>query len=315
MSDKRICSNCQYENDPSAKFCFNCGSELASQAMSKGICQSCGFENSGDAKFCASCGASLGEQSTVSQPPSKPAAQQKKKGKRKHKSPARHNLPKRRQTEKKWNPSTVAVFAIWALFVIFYFVYMNQRAAKISEPYVEQKTDNVVLENKVLAVASKFTCACGSCPKEPLETCSCPAARRERDFIRNSLYSGMDDENVIITLNNRFGGIESEYESQYGSGKVNLALPQSTGQDLPLNLSGNIENNGQLASFANRVEIIAHFACPCGQCTLELKECDCDHPNGAKEVKLFIDEIINESSNTIAQVIELVENKYRGKIR
>jgi cytochrome c-type biogenesis protein CcmH/NrfF/ribosomal protein L40E len=329
MSESKTCTSCQAENDFSAKFCFNCGSELVSQTPPKGSCQSCGFENPEDAKFCASCGAALEGKSTVSPPPSskdppkesmtfreKPAAQQKKKGKRKHKSPARQNFPKRRQAAKKWNPATIAVVAIGALLVIFYFVYMNQRAAKISEPYVEQKTENLELENKVLAVASKFVCACGSCPKEPLETCSCPTAGKERDFIRNALYSGMDEDNVITTLNNRYGGIESEYESQYGSGKVNLTLPPSPGQNLPLDLPGDTENASQLASFANRIEIISHFACPCGQCDRdELIECDCEHPRGAKEVKRFIDEKISEGNLTLGQVIEFVENKYGGKIR
>lgn len=329
MSGNKTCTNCQAENDISAKFCFNCGSELVSQTAPKGACQNCGFENPEEAKFCASCGASIGGKSTISQPPylqnppkesmisrGKPAAQQKKKGKRKHKSPARQNFPKRRQAAKKWNPTTVAVVAIGALLVIFYFVYMNQRAAKISEPYVEQKTNNIELENKVLAVASKFVCACGSCPKEPLEICSCPTARKERDFIRNALYSGMDEGNVINTLNNRFGGIESEFESQYGSGKVNLNLPQSTRQNLLLDLPGDSGDASQLASFANRVEIISHFACSCGQCEQdELIDCDCDHPRGAKEVKRFIDEKISEGDLTVAQIIELVENKYGGKIR
>lgn len=329
MSDQKICSNCQSENDPFAKFCFNCGSELASQTVPKGVCQSCGFENPDEAKFCASCGAALGGKSPVFQPsssknppkesmvfPGKPAAQQKKKEKRKHKSPAKQNFPKRRQAAPKWNPATFAVIAIGALLVIFYFVYMNQRAAKISGPYVEQKTNNVELENKVLAVASKFICACGSCPKEPLEICSCPTARKERDFIRNAFYGGMDEDNIITTLNNRFGGIKSEFESQYGSGKVNLTLPQSTGQNLLLDLPGDSGDASQLASFANRVEVISHFACPCGQCEQdELIDCDCDHPRGAKEVKRFIDEKISEGNLTVAGVIELVENKYGGKIR
>lgn len=329
MSGKKRCSNCRAENDFSAKFCHNCGSELVSQTMPEGACRGCGFENPAEAKFCASCGASLGEKSPDSKshssqnPPKEPlsvrgtsTARKKKKENRKHKSPTRQNFPKPRQTVKKWNPTTVAVVAIGALLVIFYFAYMNRQSAKISQPYVEQKTNNAELENQVLAVASKFICACGSCPKEPLETCSCPTAQKERDFIRNALYSGVEEEKVIATLNNRYGGIESEYESQYGSGKVNLTLPQATGQNLLLNLSGDPENAGQLAGIANRVEIISHFACPCGQCTQdELIDCDCDHPRGAKEVKRFIDEKISEGNLTVAGVIELVENTYGGKIR
>ncbi len=197
---------------------------------------------------------------------------------------------------------------IGAVIILFFFVKKIRQADKLSEPYVEQLTNNVEVENKVRAVASKFVCACGSCPKEPLETCACPTARKERDFIRNALYSGQSEDVVIAALNNEYGGLRANYQSQYDSGKVNLALP--TTFDL------NSADNNAIASFTNRAEIISHFTCPCGQCEMdELKDCDCDHPNGAKEVKQFIDEKINEGGYTVARVVELVENKYGGKIR
>jgi len=316
MSEQKICSNCQAENDFSAKFCFNCGSELASQTMPEGACQNCGFENPDDAKFCASCGASLSGGTTTAKPSPKQPAKQKKKLKSKTSNFVKQKPRKMKKSKRFRDPLTIGLLIVSVIIIIVFYANYVKRGIELTDPYVEQKTNNVELENKVLAVASKFVCACGSCPKEPLEICSCPTARKERDFIRNALYSGMDEDNIITTLNNRFGGIKSEFESQYGSGKVNLTLPQSTGQNLLLDLAGDSGDASQLASFANRVEIISHFACPCGQCEQdELIDCDCDHPRGAKEVKRFIDEKISEGDLTVAGVIELVENKYGGKIR
>lgn len=316
MSGNKTCTNCQAENDSSAKFCFNCGSELASQTMPKGACQSCGFENPDDAKFCASCGASLSGGITTAKPSPKQPAKQKKKPKSKTSNFVKQKPRKITKSKRFRDPFTIGLLIVGVIIVIVFYTNYVKRGIELTDPYVEQKTNNVELENKVLAVASKFICACGSCPKEPLETCSCPTARKERDFIRNALYSGMDEDNVITTLNNRYGGIESDYESQYGSGKVNLSLPQSTGQNLLLDPPGDNGDASQLASFANRMEIISLFTCPCGQCTMdELKDCDCDHPRGAKEVKQYIDDKISEGNLTVARIIELVENKYGGKIR
>ncbi len=48
------CANCGTQNDPSRKFCLECGQRLATE------CPSCGAANPGGAKFCGECGAGLG---------------------------------------------------------------------------------------------------------------------------------------------------------------------------------------------------------------------------------------------------------------
>lgn len=310
----KVCQNCQTENDVSAKFCYQCGTELPEQIESKQICTDCGIENPEDAKFCASCGVSLSGRATDSHPtPKQPRSSPKQPVKRRKKKskPASAVKPqsRRRQKVKKTkDPLMTGLLILGAILIIFFYVKSIRQADKLSDPYVEQLTGNVDLESRVRAVASKFVCACGSCPKEPLETCACPTARRERDFIRNALYSGQAEDEVIAVLNKKYGGLKANDQSIPGGGKVNLTIPA------PVDL--NSADNDAIASFTNRAEIIAHFTCPCGQCEMdELKDCDCEHPNGATEVKRFIDEKINEGSYTVAGVVELVENKYGGKIR
>ncbi len=48
------CANCGTQNDPSRKFCLECGQRLATE------CPACGAANPGGAKFCGECGAGLG---------------------------------------------------------------------------------------------------------------------------------------------------------------------------------------------------------------------------------------------------------------
>lgn len=316
MSDQKICSQCQSGNEASASFCFNCGSELPSQISSQKVCRDCGVENPQDARYCASCGASFVPQHTAEASSGKTSLKSGKKRRRKNKPIAAKNFPKRKQTTNKWNPKTVGRFALGAVLFVLYFVYMNYKASKVTGDYVEQTSNNVALENNVQAVASKFVCACGSCPNEPLQSCTCVTARKERDFIRNALYNGQSAEQIIVNLNQQYGGLRAEYQPQYDSDKINLTLPSNFDSNLISGDPGGGEAGSAPASFATRMEIISHFTCPCGQCTMdELIDCDCDHPNGAKEVKQFIDQKIDEGSYTVAQLIELVENKYGGKIR
>ena len=59
--------------------------------------------------------------------------------------------------------------------------------------------------------------------------------------------------------------------------------------------------------------IYSQFLCPCGKCKDELKSCACAHPNGATEVKAFIDQQISQQTFTVEQVIDMVQEKYGGR--
>lgn len=227
MSDQKICSQCQSANEVSAKFCYNCGSELPAGRASQKSCPDCGVRNPPDARYCASCGASFVPGDSAGQTSGKTISKSGKKRKRKGKPAAEKTFPGRKQPARKWNPKTVGWFAFGAVLLVLYLVYMNQKASKITGDYVEQVSSNMALENNVQTVAARFTCACGSCRNEPLQSCSCVTARKERDFIRNALYSGQTADLVSVTLNQRYGGLRSEYQSQYGGGDIKPSLPTS----------------------------------------------------------------------------------------
>jgi len=55
-----VCPECGAENKPEAKFCFQCGAELAAPKEARGMtCPECGAENEPRSKFCIQCGAKL----------------------------------------------------------------------------------------------------------------------------------------------------------------------------------------------------------------------------------------------------------------
>ncbi len=62
----KVCPNCSYENDSSAKFCKKCGTNLdtesgerAEPSASADQCPSCGYQNDSSARFCKKCGTKL----------------------------------------------------------------------------------------------------------------------------------------------------------------------------------------------------------------------------------------------------------------
>ena len=71
-----------------------------------------------------------------------------------------------------------------------------------------------------------------------------------------------------------------------------------------------------IATINDKKDIIAQFICPCGKCKIidDLKDCHCKHPGGAEAIKQFIYERIQENKYTPLQIIEMVSNKYGGRI-
>ena len=59
--------------------------------------------------------------------------------------------------------------------------------------------------------------------------------------------------------------------------------------------------------------IYSQFICPCGTCRDDLNVCTCTHPHGATEVKLFIDQQVSQGTNTVQEVIDMVNQKYGGR--
>jgi cytochrome c-type biogenesis protein CcmH/NrfF len=320
MAHTKKCPECQTDNELNAKFCFECGSILPEHATTGKYCPACGVENTAEAKFCAECGnlLSSGNRVKKERKNSSVVTSRGKTGQKKQKSQkgraGRARRTQHQQHRQGWNPKVIGLLALGVVLFVVYAAYINQKAAKISEPYVEQISANFALEAQVREVASKFVCACGSCPREPLESCSCPTARKERDFIRNALASGQSADQVITVLNNQFGGLKSAQSANRKDDLTLLPPPVLSGNTLGGAESG--RDGDVLASFVHRQQIIEQFSCPCGQCAIDkLKDCNCDHPRGAQEVKKYIDDQIAAGTYTVAQIIEKVDNQYGGRIR
>ncbi|NOX89369.1 MAG: zinc-ribbon domain-containing protein [Calditrichaeota bacterium] len=277
IKDQKKCPSCGAVNDKKAKFCVKCGTALP-EAPDGIKCKSCGTLNDLASRFCKNCGNPL-------------------KGKTKGKT-------KQKQAAKKTNTPLIAGFVVLGL-ILMYLVFQDMGASRGSDPsQLEQVSNNAVLEAKVREVASEFVCACGSCEEEALVDCECPTAQQERNFIRQKLQSGQSKEAVVKAVKERFGWAKSDMKV---SKKINPAA------NLPDVLSNpNSQTSGKiLASLQDRPRIIAQFECPCGQCDIdELKDCSCEHPKGAKEVKGFIDRKIAEGRFTPNEIVGLVETVY-----
>ena len=186
------------------------------------------------------------------------------------------------------------------------------------------------MEATVREVASKFICSCGTCGEQPLDICACNTAIQERQFIRNALESGQTSKQIIAAVNTTYGWTKPEFVVKYDSfanrstpsggrpgGKKNqstkLVVPLQTQEGL-LSLTPKATSSNTIATAIDREAIFSSFHCPCGQCGVdELKDCSCDHPRGAKEVKGFVDQKIAEQKYTVTQLIDQVDKRYGGR--
>lgn len=73
----KVCPKCAAQNDPSAKFCSNCGTALPESTNTSSVakfCPNCGVKNETDSTFCPSCGTPLNTAGTM-QPVTMPQVQ------------------------------------------------------------------------------------------------------------------------------------------------------------------------------------------------------------------------------------------------
>ncbi len=212
------------------------------------------------------------------------------------------------------------LFIILAVVVVFYLFYQSSQSSRqpARQPgNFEQFSNNPIIERDLLAVAANFVCPCGSCGELPLETCTCQTAVQERQFIRDKLQSGHNKEQVIAAVNASYGGFKPNQSLKFNPDYIKLVNPLAELKTDQLSAQVTASQvSAKLVKSMDLVEIIGHFSCPCGQCGIpELINCNCNHPRGATEVKIFIDQKIDEQKYTIAQVVDLVEKQYGHKIR
>jgi len=253
------------------------------------ICDKCNFENNENAKFCENCGNQLG---TV--------AKHNGNKKQSKKNPNRNRRGKKEQvvtTKSLW----VVGLAVIAGFLIYSIIDTNSsRDYRPNIPANNFTSGNSVVEAKVYEIASNFICGCGGCDEDNLELCTCDYANREKQFIRDLVQSSTDDKTIISIVKNKYGGLKSDIDVDKSIKSADINVPQS---DFKL-----------VATFNDRLAIYSQFECPCGQCGMdELKDCTCNHKNGAVEVKGYIDSQIALNLYSIDEIVSQVAIKYGGK--
>lgn len=306
MSTTKTCPECGSQSPLSGKFCLNCGTELP--ALRQGnhpnhkACPDCGTKNEKTVNFCGNCGHKfVHKQANV---------QVRKKRRRSGKKQAKPA----RSSQSGYNHLIILLVLVGL--TVVYFMTKDNSGQAVSDfvppfqPSLEQVSDDPVLERRVLDVASNFACSCGTCDELPLESCTCETAQQERQFIRESLRKGQTTFEVIATVNSTYGWLKADSLARKTFPLVDL---QSIFNE-PSPPGATKASAARPAGFADRAAIISKFLCVCGQCTVpELKECTCEHPNGAKDVKQLIDESIKKGTYTVDEILKMVDTRFGGR--
>lgn len=108
------------------------------------------------------------------------------------------------------------------------------------------------------------------------------------------------------------GGIPIHYVFALVAGALLLGvlLANLVEEDAPANQSA---PGGNLTIHSAAVlDIAREFNCPCGQCDHSLDVCDCQHDNGAVEIKTFIVQKLLERHHK-PHIVEMVQQAYGGQ--
>ncbi len=297
------CNKCGIENSRESKFCTECGTELSTVSVGKittdsFYCNQCGTKNTETSNFCVKCGNKL----------------QNGKPNQRKKSSARNN---HNRTRKIHNQKRLAIldmvqenktFAVIGLVVVGFLVVLflpNNKTSTNPRNYIPNSSTGFagLTGSRLNDIASKFICSCGTCDELPLETCGCPTANGEKAFIQSQMNTNKSDAQIIKAVYSKYGWIKPQFKNLLSS------AGETSGNSSKL-----ISNGTKLASLFDMTLITEQFKCPCGQCNVEeLKDCNCNHPRGATEVKGFITNKINENAYTVNQIISMVNKTYGGK--
>ncbi|MBI4417676.1 MAG: zinc ribbon domain-containing protein [Ignavibacteriales bacterium] len=305
------CNECGVTNKEDARFCSNCGAALAApeqvadhneQDRKTRACPACRHDNPEEGRYCGACGVDMRRPHTIQH-------------KHRHEQAAGKKM-RGADTRLKWHPAIVVLAIIGGCAIILTLPYIFGLGSSPQQTAVEQRSVDPHVETRVTAIASRFSCSCGTCGELSLGTCTCGRAIEERTLIRNRVQAGQSDSQIVETVNSIYGFLKEEYKEQPGTkskGKEN-ARKSSPSDILPLSQRTSESPSFVIATQSDRTEVFSHFRCPCGQCGIdELKDCSCNHPRGAQEVKRFIDEKISEDRYAVNQLIALVEQKYGNR--
>lgn len=211
------CHQCGSQNPPSSLFCRKCGANLEAGLR----CAHCGFDNPGDSLFCTRCGQRFSKIKKSVRGPQ-----------RKCRTCGHFNeldalfcvacgekiTPRQKKEDKRSfaDPSfkTIAFVIVLVILAAFFTrkattIFRSGKPTGMSSAPISYGISmSDVDEEKVIAVARNFKCACGGCGELPLETCECDMPRgsvEEKNFIREKLAEGLTVEQVIELLDKKYG--------------------------------------------------------------------------------------------------------------
>ena len=336
------CNNCGLLNDKENKYCINCGEELTVDESSDLVnCSRCGFDNDPENIFCISCGNKLQHKTEKDYPHSYQHTKNRLQTIKAERNKNKHDIRKISKNNSKniktlWITTSVVIAAVLTITVLLpiFNKTPDKKEISFSQGVNEQKSNNPAIETKVYEIASKFVCSCGNCNEESLEICKCERAIEERQFIRNYLEQSdkraQKQDEIVIEVANKYGWLKAQFASAYNVDPSRVWNP-----NLLTNQAGQLQPNKDFllptsdlfqpeadeplaqktkATISDKYTLYSAFNCPCGRCRIdELKDCNCDHPGGAKEIKRFVDEKISENKYTINEITDLINNKYGGK--
>lgn len=89
----------------------------------------------------------------------------------------------------------------------------------IAEEFIPHNHDPIVqktretkstpeIEGNVGRISSKFICTCGDCSGETLTICKCKYAVTERNLIRELVTKKTQEEEIVKTINAKYGGLK-----------------------------------------------------------------------------------------------------------
>jgi len=282
------CKNCGALNPKENKYCSECGSKLTPTSKGFVYCGECGYKNRAKNSFCENCGSKLIQKNVV-----------QKQSKRKNKKSFDSN---KKLGAAEWLiKNRVLTFTAIVAVLAFVMILSNNRNSSTESNI--SGSNNPALAGfagaKFTEIASKFTCACGTC-NDTLTDCNCPTANREKQLIIDEIENSTPNSKIIRLVYNKYGLIKPEYKYLLSGGNSS-------------NEFNNKSKKSKIALVSDRSFIISKFKCTCGQCNIEeLAECNCTHPNGATEVKEFIDQQIAIQKFSVDQIIKNVNARYGG---
>lgn len=183
-------------------------------------------------------------------------------------------------------------------------------AAGISAVAVEAA---IAADPRIVEVASKFNCPCGTCGVMELVDCTCDVAGGALEVkaaIADMLNAGISPEDVVGAVAARYGALKPDPGDAAGAGATVPAADETTALATarPSTTTPATATAATAAGVDAFTAVVARFDCRCGTCSDALADCSCTGPRGATEVKTFIRKRLGEgrtASEVAAEVASL----------